>query len=399
MRTPLSEQHLNRRAFLAGAASSLAALACATSGAEETEAQQQERADFFRQGIIPRCEIEIAPKDLESLRKEPRKYVPATFKEGAKVLRQVGVHVKGAAGSFRGIDDKAALTINTNKFVSDQYYRGLDKFHLNNSVQDATYLNELLCAELMHAAGVPVSFCSHATVTFNGRNRGFFVLKEGYDKGFLRRYFKDIKGHLYDGGFLQDIDGNLQQLLGKEEGNERKELKAVAQACNLSNHKQRLQRLEKLLDLDKFLTLIALEVITWHWDGYAMKRNNYRVYHEPTLDKIYIIPHGMDQMFGDPGGPIQPNFEGLVARALIQTGEGKQRYRERFIELLRQRFHPDELSQRIDSLEPKLLAVLASVDKSAARDYPAHLRNLRSAIKQRHEEMLKQVKRNWRMEV
>src|SRR5258705_13772569 len=87
--------------------------------------------DFFKKHTIVHLNIEIGPKEMDALRREPRKYVRATLKEGDKIVykvhKEVGVHVKGAAGSFRGIDDKAGLTINTNKFGGDSLFYGMDK--------------------------------------------------------------------------------------------------------------------------------------------------------------------------------------------------------------------------------------------------------------------------------
>src|SRR5262245_62183406 len=102
--------------------------------AEESDA-------FFNAGKVVHLTIEIGPKETDSLRREPRKYVKATLKEGDKVYKDVGLHLKGAAGSFRGIDDKPNLTINMDKFDGEQLFHGLDKFHLANSLQEPSYLN------------------------------------------------------------------------------------------------------------------------------------------------------------------------------------------------------------------------------------------------------------------
>src|SRR5437867_13280267 len=131
----------------------------------------EERDAFFKDGKIVHLKIEIGKKELESLRGDPRKYVKALLKDGDKEYKDVGIHVKGAAGSWRGIDDKPGLTLNVDKFKDDQRYRGMDKFHLANSVQDPSYLSELICGELMRAAGVPASRVGHAVVTINGRVR------------------------------------------------------------------------------------------------------------------------------------------------------------------------------------------------------------------------------------
>src|SRR5262249_53168450 len=215
------------------------------------------------------------------------------------------------------------------KFVDAQRFHGLDKFHLANSVQDPSYVAELICGELFRSAGVPASRISHAVVTINGKRRGLYYLKEGYDKGFLTRNFQNNRGNLYDGGFLRDVDQPLQLLSTKEDVKDYADLKALAAAAREANPAVRFQKLDQILDMDRFISYLALEVITWDWDGYPMNRNNYRIYHDPKRNKIVFIPSGMDQMFGDPNGPLFPNIQGAVAKALLETPEGKERYRNR----------------------------------------------------------------------
>src|SRR5262245_54747502 len=291
----------DRRTFLLtsfGAAASLL-LPAAAKGDKSTD----ESDALYNDGKVLNLNVELGTKELESLRREQRKYVTATLKEGDKlVYKDVGVHLKGAAGSFRGIDEKASLTVNMDKFADGQRFHGTDKFHLNNSLQDPSYVAELICGELFRAAGVPASRVAHAVVSINGKRRGLYYIKEGYDAFFLRRHFKNSDGNLYDGGFLRDLDQPLQLLSGKETTKPHAELKAVVAAARERDPSARYEKLEKLLDMDRFISFLALEVITCDWDGYPRNRNNYRLYHDPRRDKLTFIPSGMDQMFGDTNG-------------------------------------------------------------------------------------------------
>ena len=168
----------------------LAVFICPFIAVPSVRAQSPEAASdaFFKSDKVLNLEITLDKKELEALRRDPRKYVPCTLKDGDKTYVKVGIHVKGAAGSFRGIDDKPGLTLNMNKFDEDKLFYGMDKWHLANSVQDPSYVSELICGELFRAAGVPASRVGHATVTINGRKRGLYYIKEGYDKYFLRRH-------------------------------------------------------------------------------------------------------------------------------------------------------------------------------------------------------------------
>ena len=313
-------------------------------------------ADFFESGHVPHIRIEIVKTNMESLRRDARKYVPATVRDGDTVYTNVAIHLKGAAGSFRPVDDRPALSLNFDKFVEGQSFNGLDKLHLNNSVQDPSCMTELICGELFLAAGVPAARASHARVELNGRDLGLYVLKEGFDKKFLKRHFKDATGNLYDGGFLREITESLELDSGKD--NKHEDLKALARASQEADASARLAALEKVLDVERFLSFMALETITWDWDGYPMKHNNYRVYSDPASKKMVFIPHGMDQMFWEPQGTIFPNFEGLVARALITTPEGRKRYRAKLGTLLTNVYDLAKITNRIQEVQARLRPVV-----------------------------------------
>ena len=363
--------------------------------ASPAQKSSTERDALFTEGKILRLVINVEKKEADSLRQDPRKYVKVTLKDGDKVYADAGMHIKGAAGSFRPFDDKPSLTLNMDKFNDGQLYRGLDKFHLANSAQDPSYLSELICGELFRAAGVPASRVAHAVLTMNGRGRGLYYVKEGYDKAFLRKHFKNNHGNFYDGGFLRDIDQKLDLISGKGDVADQKDVKDLLAAARERDPRKRFERLEKLLDLDEFVSFLVVEVITWDWDGYPLKCNNYRIYHDPERNKMVFIPSGMDQMYSDPNGPAIPGFQGVVARGLMETPEGKKRYITRMREILKSVYKPDVLVKRLDELEKQVQPVLAEIDAGAGRDYRNHVNRLRDAIRQRAkslDEQMKQIK-------
>jgi spore coat protein H len=360
------------------------------------KAKKDPAAAFFADETMLYLAVEIAEPELKQLRQDPRKYVSVTLLEGDKDTKfgktpkdnvgvkatytDVAMHLKGAAGSFRQIDDKPGLTLNMDKLVDSQRFHGLDKFHLANSVQDPAYLSELICGYIFRAGGVPASRIRPAVVTVQGRMRGMYYLKEGYDKLFLRRHMEDRHGNLYDGGFLRDIDQPLQALSGTGDVANYGDLKALMAACQEPDAKKRFAKMEKVLDMDEFISYLAIEVLVWDWDGYPMNRNNYRIYHEPKKDKIIFIPSGMDQMYGNPGGPLLPGFNGVVARTLIETPEGKDRYVKRMREILKTIYKPDDLVKKLDHWESQVKPALTAIDPNAGRDYTNQVNRLRHAI-------------------
>ena len=252
-------------------------------------------ADIFEPAPLRKIKIEIKGAALQKLTQDNRRYAPAVFRDGDVVLTNVGIHLKGAAGSFRDFNDRPALTVNFDKFAPSQNWHGLHKIHLNNSVQDGSMLTENICGELFRQAGVPAPRVSNARVELNGRDLGVYVLIEGFDKTFLHQYYKKANGHLYDGGFCQDINNTLQ-LTGGEPNQPQPELKALAAAAQERDLTRRWEKLQELLDMDRFLSFCALEIMTWDWDGYLLKPNNYKLYWDPQANKItffmWRIPFG-----------------------------------------------------------------------------------------------------------
>jgi hypothetical protein len=346
--------------------------------------------DFFKRGEIPKLRIDVAAAELDKLRGDNRTYVKCRVTENGKtVYPDVGVKLKGAAGSFRELDDKPALTLNFGKFRPTQSFHALDKLHLNNSVQDETYLHELLCSELFLGAGVATPRVTHARVWLNDRDLGLFVLKEGFDSAFIKRHFENSKGNLYEGGFVQEIDGELKKDAGKGP-DDRSDLQALVAACQAENLDERGSRIEELLDVENFITFMALELMTCHWDGYCLNRNNYRVYFDPTNNRAYFFPHGMDQMFGDPGASILDQPGALVASTVMQNSAWRARYRERIGELLPLFSPPNKLLKRVSEVQARLRPVLAAINPDAAREHTERVKEFKDHLIARAENLREQ---------
>ncbi len=346
---------------------------------------------LFEAGTIPQLRIEIAPPELQKLRENQRAYVRCTIRESKDVVyKGVGIKLKGAAGSFREIDDRPALTLNMDKFAKKQSFHDLTKLHLNNSVQDESYLNELLCSELSLSAGVPAARTTHARVWLNERDLGLYVLKEGFDKKFLKRHFSDATGNLYDGGFVQDVDAELE----KDSGNgddDRSDLHALKDACAEAELDARWARVAERLDVDRFTTFMAIELMMGHWDGYVWNKNNYRIYFDPKTQQAHFFPHGMDQMFGDPGFPVLEHPGSIVGSTVMQNPQWRARYRERLRELLPNFAPADKLLARVEAVQKRLRPLIAEFGADRAAAFDDRVREVRERLIARAENLQQQV--------
>ena len=321
-------------------------------------------------------EIEVPPENIAALKKDARSFVSCTFKEGGRTYTNVAVRLKGV-GSFRPIDQKPGLSFKFNKYVPKQEFYGLSRIALNNSVQDPSYINEELCTQLFRDIGVPAARVTHAWVHLNSRDLGMYVLVEGINKDFLRHNFKSDAGNLYE-AYTQDLDQDLDQDNGEDIS--QSDLRALAKAAQEPNANERWERLNKLLDADRFISMMAGEILTIHWDGYWINRNNYRIYHDPVTDRMVMFPHGMDNMFQQPTWSWRPTMSGLLTRAVLLTSEGQRRYRDRISSVLTNEFRAEILTKRVAEIAARLRPIMAERNSSGLKDWEQQVSRLREQI-------------------
>ncbi|CAN5623380.1 hypothetical protein BH11PLA2_BH11PLA2_35310 [soil metagenome] len=346
--------------------------------------------EFFKpKGELLTFKIEVDKENLAQLKKDPRHSVHCTMKVGGETFNDVGIHLKGQAGSYQDWNAKPALTLNMDKYKSHQKFKGMDKFHLNNSNQDDCYMNELITGEMFRNNGVPFARATHAMVELNGRKVGLYLLKEGFDKEFLKHYFKDTSGNLYDGGFLADIDQKLELKSGMDV--DRKDLKDLYKTTRIEDKAKRLEAMEKALDVEKLYALWVLEIMCADWDGYARNRNNYKIYFDPTSKKAVMFAHGKDQMFQNANDGLIHGWGGVLCRRLYETEGGKQRYLDTMKKIFEREFDLEKINKMVDECAVRIKDKLNAENKGQGDEWIKRMKDYKNRIKARAEYIKKEL--------
>ena len=92
--------------------------------------------DFFDNGVIPQLKIELKESQAKKLREDARRYAKCklieTLPDGETTYSDVAIKLKGAAGSFRELDDRPAFTLNMHKHLKGQTFHAMEKLHLGS---------------------------------------------------------------------------------------------------------------------------------------------------------------------------------------------------------------------------------------------------------------------------
>jgi hypothetical protein len=272
---------------------------------------------------LPRFDIELPQASLDALSQvsgqdDPSQdvYVTADLTYGGEMVTNVGLRIKGE-GSFQPIDSKPAFKLKFDEFVPDQSFRGLKRLTLNNLFEDPSFLAERLAYDVYRAAGIPAPRCNSALVYVNGEFYGVYANVESEDKTFLRRWFADEDGNLYEEGQEDFVAGAelAFDLETNETENDRTDLVNLIAAVQSASPATFLADIGVSIDTAQFLKFTAVEAAVNQWDMYAYTvfwPNNFRMYHDPTSDKFHFIPWGHDMSmkpYRDSGKPFVHLFE------------------------------------------------------------------------------------------
>lgn len=339
---------------------------------------------LFADPKVLEISIDVPQAQLDALKKEPRVYVKATVKEGTNVYENAGFRFKGTNTSSK--TPRPGFTLKFNEFITDQRFYGQRKLGFESSDQDPSCLGEFIANELFRSAGIPAPRNTFGRLKLNGKDLGLYVLSEGVNKDFLDRHFDKSKGNLYegDGTDITDKLDNDSDNLSKDQA----DVKALVDAAKDADLAQRWKKLQTVLDVDRFLVFTAMEVLLGHTNGYALGKARYRIYNDPGTDLLVFMPHGIENVFTRPDAPITPAMKGMLAKSLLETPEGKKRYREQMTKLLGKTFRLDLTQARIRELAAKVKPAL----KEGADAHEKAVQDLLDRIAARHKFLEQQLK-------
>ncbi|HUR44819.1 MAG TPA: CotH kinase family protein, partial [Candidatus Saccharimonadales bacterium] len=245
-----------------------------------------------------------------------------------------------------------------------------------------SYLCQALAGEIFRSAGVPAPRTTFAQLFCNGQNLGLYVIVQAITKQFLSQYFTNSDGNLYEGS-NHDVNEKLEVDSGDSAGDQ-VDLKALASALKIPDLSLRFKKLGALLDVDRFITFAAVEVLAVHRDGYSLDRNNFRIYHDPGTGLMTFIPHGYDQLFQQPNRPLLKTnqWSGRVAHGLFQTPEGARLYRQKLRNLLDGPFRFEVINSRLERLI-SIIHPAATTAPNNELDFESAARQLGANVRKR----------------
>jgi spore coat protein CotH len=289
-------------------------------------------AEIFDPAAVPRFEIDLPVASVDALVNDPLTYVRATLHYNGEVVADIGLRLKGEY-NFRPLGQKSAFKLKFDEFVSGQRFHGLKRLTLNNALEDQSWVAERLAYTVFRAGGLAAPRANLAWVVVNGEDYGLYINIETEDKNLLARWFADPDGNLYEEMAADLFPGNENQfeLETNETANDRSDLTALFAAIDGADDATLLADVGGVIDTGAFLDFCAAEAASWQWDGYCYTRfgpNNFRLYHEPGVDKFYFLPWGMDMSWKSYESSLDVfDARGMLLQRCVNSAACREQYR------------------------------------------------------------------------
>ena len=249
--------------------------------------------------------IDILVDDWDAFLKTApeEEYTSCTLVIDGEKFSNVGLRAKG--NNSRRLTEKYGLDRYSLKIEFDQYEHGsyydLDKFSLDSSFQDNSYLKTWITYDMMNHMGVPTALCSWVWVRVNGTDWGLLLAIEEPEEAFARRNFGNDHGQLYKPDYkkLNDENADVHLRYIDEDFDSYDNIFRNAKFDPTDADKQRLiqaleilstgENLETAIDIDEVLRYFTVQVFVVNMDSYLGRTgHNYFLHEKEGI--LQIIP-------------------------------------------------------------------------------------------------------------
>jgi len=273
-------------------------------------------APVFDSSVVARVDITVNPDTLQWIYDNVESDIEfhATFKFNNGTINEtvddIGFRLRGNTSRY---SQKKSFKVSFNTFQSGRKFYGMEKMNLNGEHNDPSIIRSRICWDWLRAFGVPAPRSTHAEVYINGNYYGLYIIVEHVDEEFVESRFDNKDGNLYlclwpaDLNYLGSNPDLYKLTSGSRKVYELKTNTAVEDYSDLAHFIDILNNtplenleceLERIFNLNDYLKVMAMDVITGNWDGYIYNKNNFYLYHNTETDRFEYIPYDLDNTLG-----------------------------------------------------------------------------------------------------
>jgi spore coat protein CotH len=277
------------------------------SGLEDSDSSSEADAPdydaIFVEDRLTDWELTVEDEQWILLLADPDVYVEADLTVDGVLYPKVGLRILGKPDRA-----KVSMRLRFDQVDPNQTFHGVKRVNLHAEAGDTSMIREAMALSLMRDGGVSAPRASFVWMKTNQGSKGVYTLIEQVDKKFLMDRFGEDRGNLYKGErgasllYLGDDQSlypdTTYELKTNEDENDRSDLINFTKVLNQSDPNELDDALPQVLDVDGFLTWLAMNTWMVSMDSYAGSVDNYYFYHGAD-GRFRFIPWDLNQAFGN----------------------------------------------------------------------------------------------------
>jgi hypothetical protein len=193
-------------------------------------------------------------------------------------------------------------------------WQGLRELNLNGNHNDPSLLRAKMYWDICRHFGLPGSRVSYTELFVNEEYKGLYINVEFVDDLFTELYFNEKTGNrwkcLYpatleylgsNGTDYQVMTSWGTPIYGLENNTQLNDYQDLADFVNVLNNtsnQNMVCELRKVLNVDRLLQYMAIDVMTGNWDGAHFNKNNFYLFQNDLTHRLEFIPYDTDNTFG-----------------------------------------------------------------------------------------------------
>jgi hypothetical protein len=272
--------------------------------------------ELYIKSVVPRVDILINPDTLnwiyDHVESDQEFHAVFVFDNGNvhDTIHNIGFRLRGNTSRYSA---KKSFKISFNTWVQGQKYQGVEKMNLNGEHNDPSVVRARLFWDITRRSEVAGARANHVQVFINGNYYGLYLNCEHIDEEFVKTYFDNNNGNLYKCLYPADLtyrgtdpdaykfmsgDHRTYELKTNEEADDYSDLAEFIDILNNTPIAELPCELEKVFNVQDYLKIAAIDILTANWDGYIYNNNNFYLYHNSQSGLFEYIPYDTDNTFG-----------------------------------------------------------------------------------------------------
>jgi spore coat protein H len=357
-------------------------------GAAPASAQTSD--DFFNPDVVHRVDILIHSLDWEKLKAdfEINTYYPADVTWQGVTVRNVGVRSRGFGSRSR---TKPGLRVDMNRYSAAQTFLGFKSFNLDNLLQDASGVHELVAMKFYARLGLPVPRVASVHLYINNSFAGLYSLIESIDKDFLKRVYGERDANTENDGFLfeydwrsnwgfdylgPDLEAYAHRFSAKTHEtaslvDKYRPIEQWVRAANDASDDRFVEEVSPYVDLPTFVKTVAAEAFLAEYDGivghYGMA--NFYLYRFEGTSRHQFIPWDADRTFYSVDWSVTENqAQNVLMRRAMRVPELRETFYRTLLDAATLALERDDSGSGKGWLEREIDAALSRVQWAVSAD-------------------------------